>query len=338
MSSPHKYFLRQYSNENYWHGGIGYTHIETILEKEGYKPVELPVSSVRFISFFHRLVKLVSIFFFTKRTDEWVFIFPVYGRMNRWLVKILLAKKTRLIAIVGDIDGLQDGDDVLLKKEIAFLHRLPILIVHNIAMEEWIRSTGYTGKTVMLQLFDFLTMPVQTKRSLSKSVVFAGNLSKSNFLFQLDQPVLRNVNFNVYGKGFDHVKQWPQNLTYKGAFAPLEMPAIVEGSFGLLWNGDQWDQPGGSFGRYIKYISPHKLSLYILAGLPILIPRFAGASRFIEENCLGIVIDSPADIETAISKISEEDYRIICNNLAFWAEWISKGEQLRRAVREAREK
>ncbi|MCR6721566.1 MAG: hypothetical protein NVV59_15070 [Chitinophagaceae bacterium] len=212
------------------------------------------------------------------------------------------------------------------------------MIVHNVAMEEWIRAKGYRGKIAMLQLFDFLVKPSQTKRNLSNSVVFAANLSKSSFLFQLDQPALRNINFNVYGKGFDEVKQWPQNVHYKGAFAPSEMPAIVEGSFGLLWNGDQLDQPGGSFARYLQYISPHKLSLYILAGLPILIPRFAGASRFIEENCLGILIDSPADIETAIKNLSAEDYRIICNNLAIWADWISKGEQLKRAVREVGEK
>ncbi|MCR6721565.1 MAG: hypothetical protein NVV59_15065 [Chitinophagaceae bacterium] len=120
MNSPRKYFLRQYSSENYWHGGIGYTHMETVLEKEGYIPFELPVSSVRLFTFFRRLQILVNVFFISNRTDEWVFIFPVYGRMNRLLVKILLAKKVRLTAIVGDIDGLQDDDNDLLKRSCHF--------------------------------------------------------------------------------------------------------------------------------------------------------------------------------------------------------------------------
>lgn len=328
MSNPRKYFLRQYSNENYWHGGIGYTHMETILAEEGYIPVELPTASVPVFSSLLRLVKLLSIFARAKRQDEWVFVYPVYGRMNRWLLNLLIKKEVKITGIVGDIDGLKDNDEKKLKKDIAFLHRLPALIVHNSAMDNWFRSNGYRGKTSSLQLFDFLAKPVTGEREISNTVVFAGNLEKSPFLYQLDQPSLRNIDFNVYGKGKEEAKEWPRNVHYKGAYKPTELPGILEGSFGLLWDGNQWDEPGGAIGNYMPYISHHKLSLYVLAGLPILVPRIAGSSRFIEENGLGIVIGNLADIETEIKKLSAESYRGICKNLSKCAERISQGKHL----------
>ena len=51
-----------------------------------------------------------------------------------------------------------------------------------------------------------------------------------------------------------------------------------KGSFGLIWEGDSIEKPSGSLGRYIQYISHHKLSLYILAKLPIIVAASAATA------------------------------------------------------------
>ena len=41
MNPSRKFYLQQYSQENYQHGGQGYVDMEKILEQEGYKPSRL---------------------------------------------------------------------------------------------------------------------------------------------------------------------------------------------------------------------------------------------------------------------------------------------------------
>lgn len=332
MSTARRYFLRQYSNEHYRHGGIGYTDMETILGSEGYTAVQLPAVRIPVLSFLVRLVAIGKRWIVAKRCDEWVFIYPVYGRMNRWLLRALLWKRVKVTGIVGDIDGLKDEDAVLLKKDIRFLCALPAVILHNAAMETWLRSVGYSGKIATITLFDFLARPSQRPRTLSHTVVFAGNLAKSPFLYQLDQPAFSGLQFNVYGSGNDDNREWPVLVKHKGAWSPYELPEMLEGSFGLIWDGERWDMPAGSIGRYMQYISHHKLSLYILAGLPVVVPRIAGSAAFVEANNLGIVVENMADLEQEIKKLSEESYFIIRNNLWHWASRISQGYQLREAL------
>jgi hypothetical protein len=82
----------------------------------------------------------------------------------------------------------------------------------------------------------------------------------------------------------------------------------------------------------MAYITHHKLSLYILAGLPILIPRMAGAAPLVEQYGIGIVFDNTADIPSAIKKLSEESYQAMRQNMVKLAEQLSKGQQLRNAL------
>jgi hypothetical protein len=37
-----KYFIQQYSHEDYRHGGIGYTDAEQVLKDRGYQPIAFP--------------------------------------------------------------------------------------------------------------------------------------------------------------------------------------------------------------------------------------------------------------------------------------------------------
>lgn len=335
MSGSRKYYLRQYSQEKYWHGGIGYTHIENILEEKGYVPIELPATPrIPVLLFIIRFFKMVSICLDAKPADRWAFIYPVYGRLNRWMIKWLNRKKVNTLCIVGDIDGLKDEDPAQLKKDIRFFLRQPSLVVHNDNMEEWARSMGYRGWVYQLTLFDFLSRPSDRRRELSRTVVFAGNLHKSPFVYQLSQPALKDIQFLVYGAGGDSTRAWPRNVEFKGSYAPSQLPNVVEGSFGLLWDGDSWDTPAGPIGKYMPYITHHKVSLYILAGLPILVPRIAGSASFIEKNGLGILIDDLSMIEPAIQQISEEDYRRMRTNLSIWSKRILNGFQLKDVLSE----
>ena len=322
-----RYFLKQYSQTNYWHGGIGYTHMEQWLEKAGYQPISFAESSV-----LYRFWQLLSWLFRVKRRDCVVFIYPVYPRLYRLFLWLLRQRRQTLLCVVGDIDGLKDDDHTQLKRDIHFFRRQTHVLAHNAAMERWLRSIGCRAKVEHIEFFPYLVPPVHRTGLPGNEVVFAGNLSKSRFLLQLKENNWKGIDFRLYGDGLPVQDTLPSHLHWKGRFPPEEMPSRVEGHFGLLWDGDDCEQPAGPIGQYMAYISHHKLSLYILAGLPILAPKMAGSAELINREGVGILLDSMADIETIIRHISEERYQEMQKRLHTLAQSLSDGSLFLQAL------
>ncbi len=318
----------------YLHGGIGYVDLETILAEGGYQVKQLPETvdgkpaglRKRFLA----ALKLVRA---AVKTDEWILVYPVYGRLNQWLIRALVKKGVKVTMVIGDIDGLKDMNSAQLQKDIRFLQLAHRLVVHNAAMKNWLLSQNVKKPMAELQLFDFLAQPCVRERSKSFEISFAGNLEKSTFLWQTVQPDFGDIRFRLYGRGLPAQQNLAAHFEFKGSYPAIEMPSKIEGSFGLLWDGDDWQKPAGAIGLYMPFISHHKLSLYILAGLPILAPRSAGSAAFIEKEQLGFLFDDPPQLPILLQSISEEQYQTVREQQKKWANRICQGEQIRQALK-----
>lgn len=328
MKAGKRYYLQQYSLTEYWHGGVGYTHVEELLEKAGFRPLVFPANG-----YLARVLALLRWLFRLQPGDQLALIYPVYPRLYRWLLRLITGRGIELVVVVGDIDGLKDEDAAQLESDIRFFKEQTRVLVHNQAMANWMRSIGSKARIECLELFPFLTAPVVGPVTSENVVVFAGNLGKSGFVLELGQPQLAGLKFHLYGEGLPISAALPENVKWKGRFPPASMPERVEGRFGLLWDGDSWASPSGPIGHYMAYISHHKLSLYVLAGLPILAPRVAGSASFIEREKIGILFDSLADLETEIKKLSEESFNEMRSNLLNLAKQLSDGSYFLLALR-----
>lgn len=241
-----------------------------------------------------------------------------------------------MICLICDIDGLRDGDKQILQKEISMLRKYKYFIVHNTQMQKWLNMHVKDNRSVILNLFDFLASPELKKRSLSYTVVFAGNLSKSRFINKLDQlfESSPNLKFFIYGNKDGVISDSAENVSYKGVFEPYSLPSLTQGSFGLVWDGDSIEQCTGSYGSYLQLNSPHKLSFYILCGLPVIVWDKAATASFVTGNRIGITISSLFEMENKINAISETDYQNMRSNMHALANKISAGEYLKNAVKE----
>ncbi len=331
-----KYFIQQYTQQEYLHGGVGYSDAEEILTTNGFEPVLFPYhTDFSLWAKFSRFFFLLKIFFAIKKGSVVVFLFPVYARMNKLLLKLLRRKKVRLICFITDIDGIKDDDEKLLQKEIQFFKQHRYFMVHNEKMKEWLhQNVSVNCIAESIDFFDFLTEPVTKERNISFDIVFAGNLEKSLFLNDLhllekDNP---SLHFRLYGKGQTKVMLAQKNVTYHGIENPHMLPAKLDGSFGLVWDGDSIDRPEGGFGIYMQYISHHKLSLYILSKLPIIVPATAGSAPLVEKYNIGFAVNDLYEIEKKINGISPDEYHQMQINMIPLAEKISKGECLGNAI------
>ncbi len=259
--------------------------------------------------------------------------------MEQLFLRMLRRRKSiTTICLLADIDGLKDGDSNLLKKEIKELGGFREFIVHNSAMQEWLKRQipGRQIPVTQIEFFDFLTAPVFHDRHKSQDIVFAGNLEKSGFLNQLDtlanNPTSSSLHFHLYGPGRTASIQKQANVNWLGTYSPYELPTKLEGSFGLVWDGEAIDHPGGSLGEYMRYITHHKVSLYILSGLPLIVPRMAGSANLVERYGIGLFIDKLDEIGEKIDALSEQEYQQMRENMKPLAEKISQGLCLSQAM------
>jgi hypothetical protein len=340
-SRQERYFIQQYMQENYQHGGAGFVDAEKILMSLGFQPVLFPchhIFSIR--AKLTRLLFLFKMFFAIKKNSVVFFLFPVYARMNLLLLKWLSTKNVKIVCYIADIDGIKDGDEELLRKEISFFKRFKYFIVHNERMKDWLcKNIPGDRHAVMISFFDFLAKPFQGQRRLSSNVVFAGNLGKSPFLEKLyllnkTEP---SLHFDLYGPGQSNAMVSQANVTWHGVEEPYTLPLNLQGSFGLIWEGDSIEKPSGSLGHYIEYISHHKLSLYILARLPIIVTSSAASASLIGKYKIGFTIDNLYEIEEKIKAVSEAGYREMQVNMEPLSNSISKGDFLKNAINELME-
>ena len=78
------------------------------------------------------------------------------------------------------------------------------------------------------------------------------------------------MEYHIYGPNYTPEKKCSR-IVYQGEFSADELPAHLKGQFGLIWDGSSVNTCEGNFGEYLRYNNPHKISLYLACGLPVII-------------------------------------------------------------------
>ncbi len=257
------------------------------------------------------------------------------------LRKIDMIKKFigfRTIYLVHDLDALRDSytSDSKVSAMIQELEKQDIVILHNDKMIEELHSRGCKTQMINLGIFDYYlesVPPITYPKKSRMDLCFAGNLSpkKTGFLYALDQQT-NSFNVNVYGKKEEEF----QKISYKGCYKPEELPEKLEGDFGLIWEGNQFTYNEDEH-PYIMFNNPHKASLYIVAGLPIIVWEKAAIADLVIERGIGITISDVVDIEEKLSQISSDDYLNMKRNLEIFRKTLIAGEHVHKAIRSAEE-
>jgi len=251
--------------------------------------------------------------------------------LNRIMFVILKIKKVRTIAVIHDINSIR-FDGIGLERELRCLSAYEVVIAHTPAMKSLLENGGYKGKVVTLGLFDYLVnIPNRMDHQISGSITFAGNLEKSLFLKRLPEVAEKSdVSFLLYGKGAELSFLSPA-VQYKGFFNSDNVSSL-DGSWGLVWDGDEVDSCDGVMGRYLRYNSPHKVSLYICAGLPVIVPRTSAVFPYISQKKLGIGLNSLYELGEAVSNVSNDEYRQMIHNVRIEAECLKRGDKILSAL------
>lgn len=213
--------------------------------------------------------------------------------------------KHYLVSVVHDVDSIRVGGN-LSANERTVLSHFKELYVHTENMRAFFEPRLKKGiKYHVLDCFPYLAAPNEEPRRLSKEVCFAGNLDKkflANFI-----RVERNIDFVLYGTWKNNVADQYENVSYLGCFTS-ENVQHIKGSWGLVWDGDSMDTCSGTWGDYLKIIASHKFSMYLAAELPIIVWKQSAMADLVEQNHLGITINSLSELSECIAHIPIEEY------------------------------
>lgn len=265
---------------------------------------------------------------------------PIYSFFNKKFLPLLCRaiqkRQLRLTLILHDVDSLRYYDGALNKLEQQLYGLAHRVIVHNEEMKKvlWDTHGIPTEKMVVLGIFDYLLdeVPAGADETYTKTVLVAGNLDpqKSGYLYRLGE-LAQTVPLNLYGGNFD-ADQAADSLHYMGSFPPDRLPDELRGNFGLIWDGDSTDTCSGQTGQYLRINNPHKTSLYLAAGFPVIIWSEAALAPFITQNGLGLAVGSLADLPERLAQLTNQEYAAMRQAAATFGARLRQGEYIRRAL------
>ena len=262
-----------------------------------------------------------------KKIDNIFIQYPIYSTVVTEKILSLLDSHVKVYYIIHDLESLRlfKNDANYLVEEINRLNEADGLVSHNSTMTKWLRENGVKTKISNLEIFDYLTENVAPKSSsYEKTLCYAGNLQKSDFLINKFYPI------DVYGP--NPKKKYPNTVSYKGVFTPEELPKHLKENFGLIWDGNRIDECNGVYGEYMKYNNPHKVSLYLSSGLPVIIWEKAALAEFVSKHQAGIVVESLAQLQDRLGSLTEEEYLNLRHNAQLVSEKLRKGHYVVEAV------
>ncbi|MGC4017992.1 MAG: hypothetical protein QM793_01305 [Muricomes sp.] len=289
-----------------------------------------------------------------KKGDVVLYQHPLYGNRisEKMLPRIQKKSSCKFIAVIHDLESLRRGiegvlsdnyetnklaDNVLLKK-------FDKVICHNESMKKYLVNQGFDeAQLVCLEIFDYLSDCDRTQpdKGMIPSIAIAGNLAKgkSRYIYEIVSDSRSTVNtslrLHLYGNNFDNSDE-NENIIYHGSFKPDELAAHLEGDFGLVWDGSSPETCAGNTGEYLRYNNPHKTSMYLSAGMPVIVWSKAAIADFVLKEGVGICVDSLYEVEEKIQSISADQYKELCENAKVLSRKLKSGYYFEKALKSAK--
>lgn len=332
------YFLKDYKGKGYDAGSKARIDCEKIMQDSKFKPVDFYLGGRKtyYMSSLKRYKESKKL----KSGDVLVIQYPYHFKYrNNFFSSLqkLRRKNIRIVAIIHDVLSLRTSNkEINIEDEINIFNSFDWIISHNEEMSKFLTENGLKTEFVNLEIFDYLMDDIDNKEIEDfKNIYIAGNLSseKSQYIYNSDFRQIKS-NMYLYGPNFEQDSTELKNtsIEYKGCFPPEDLGKEIKNGFGLVWDGTSIDSCDGTIGEYLKYNNPHKTSMYLSIGIPVIIWEKAALAKFIQKNGLGICVKSLKDIDKVLEKMTKDEYIEIKKNCEKISEKIKNGYFLKSAL------
>ncbi|WP_438423943.1 beta-1,6-galactofuranosyltransferase [Aquimarina macrocephali] len=341
------YFISRNYKSLFNAAGKAKTDCESILTEMGFKNLGFKQSSIpnsaigALKNFFGITFALIRLPYKSTLCTQ----YPL-NKFRNYVLFVAKIKRCKIITIVHDVRFLK-GRTSDADKELKKITSSNAIIVHNDSMKDWFLEQDVKVPIIVLGIFDYILnkgLPDQNNNVTGEKlheIVYAGGFGdgKNSYIYDLDQLERKNFGMNLYGMGFDYQKLKTEKeksiLSYEGAFPSDVVAYHIKGSFGLVWDGISTEECSGQYGQYLKYNNPHKTSLYILCGLPVIVWDKAAISTFIIDNNIGFTVSNLDELSDKLESLSLDEYKKMKTNVDLVRTKIISGGYLNDAINHA---
>ena len=312
--------------------------VETILDKLGFEPVDVVIPYKKVDTISGAVKTTFSNYRFWKQQlsglgagDRVLMQFPPrsHSALFPRLIRALRKRGVLVTFLIHDLETMRykDTSELPLMKrmriyleETRLIRTADFIICHNDKMKGYLMSQGLSGSSLIpLGIFDYLTGFDPEAGDVDREpdgernrVIIAGNLSPEKCVYLTDLGKVDGVRFNLYGVGYEDLGQ--KNVTYMGSFLPDELVGELRGDFGLVWDGTSIETCSGNFGNYLRLNDPHKLSLYLTAGIPVVVWEEAAVAVFVRKEHVGVAVASLTELKDKLAALTANDYEEMRQN------------------------
>lgn len=330
--------------------------VETILDKAGFEPVDVVIPYKKVDTISGAVKTTLSNYCFWKKQlrglgagDRVLMQFPPrsHSALFPRLIRALRKRGIVVTFLIHDLETMRYRDT----SELPFMKRMRIyleetrlirvadyIICHNEKMKGYLVSQGLQETSLIpLGIFDYLTGFDPEAGNANREpdgernrVIIAGNLSPEKCVYLTDLGNVDGVRFNLYGVGYEDLGQ--ENVTYMGSFLPDELVGELRGDFGLVWDGTSIETCSGNFGNYLRLNDPHKLSLYLTAGIPVVVWEEAAVADFVRKEHVGVAVASLTELKDKLTALTANDYEEMRQNALRISRLTRSGHYLTTAI------
>lgn len=333
------YISRNYKNRTSA-GNKAKTDIEEIMQKMGFRNAGFPQTTYKnpLLHFIMTLLDVLKTPFSLRKGDILVIQYPLKKYFS-FLCHLVHLRKAKVIIIIHDLGSFR-RKALTIPQEMHRLAHADYIIAHNEKMKAWLQQHDCRIPIGTLELFDYLSPAIPPKHQGEKNnyyIVYAGALNqrKNTFLYEAGK-YATNYYYTLYGNGFERDKAvHPEKFICKGFTPSDQLIATVEGDFGLVWDGNSATECAGDWGSYLKYNNPHKTSLYIRCGLPLIVWEQSAMATFVKKENIGLCIDSLQNLSIILQQLKPEVYAEMKRNVERINKRISEGYYFKKAAQEA---
>lgn len=270
------------------------------------------------------------------KTEDTVIIqFPMWtgGIYQSQFINRIKARGSKVVFLIHDLMSVMLGDhvrDYSDDGDFKELAKADIIITHSQKMSDFLKAnSNLKQEMIPIGLFDYASNIAVNDAKFERSVTYAGNVNKLAVL--PDWKLKTKLEIYGYLNNNFGVSDLPDTVEYKGAKDPDDLIRAIDHGFLLVWGDDEtfkddiekWLFPLMAR-RYNTIIAPHKFSLAMASGIPVVVASDSNVADLVKQYNLGIVIDSLDDLDSEMEKITSEKYQEFKKNA------LALGEEVRR--------
>lgn len=245
------------------------------------------------------------------------------------IVSYAKGKGMKVVFFIHDLDGVRFRNPLLNRSDSSCLDRGDYRISASKERDDVLFNTLKVSKkvkTVNYEYWDYLCPDILNNHR-NALLCFAGNLAKSSFISGLPDSLI-SEGVNLYGKGFAS--------SYKGHFCgeynPEELVSVLDGRFGLVWDGKSAKTCSGNFGKYLRINTSHKFGLYRASNKPVVVWREGSLASFVAKKGIGVSVSSLDEIPYVLSRIDAYSYQNRVMNVESVRKDVITGNHFKRVI------